>query len=191
LLSEEEGRGRIHTHPGLRRGYSSLDDDDDDDGGGGGSQVINKTDLAEAVGADLDRMKKEANMMRGDGPVVMAQVRRDVVEEKMITNYHEEEDDALGMTWTPTVADEQEEEEEEEEDLLPKVTPVTMIDNAHDQQVKFDHGVGEIKKLILDAYKAAVTSKTAKGKEVEEPPTKKQRAPEPHLERITDAILTE
>lgn len=37
--------------------------------------MVNKTDLAEAVGADLDRMKSEAKMMRGDGPVVMAHVR--------------------------------------------------------------------------------------------------------------------
>ena len=37
--------------------------------------VINKTDLAEAVGADLVRMKEEAHVMRGDGPVVMAQVK--------------------------------------------------------------------------------------------------------------------
>lgn len=40
--------------------------------------VINKTDLAEAVGADLERMKEEAHVMRGDGPVVMAQVKFDL-----------------------------------------------------------------------------------------------------------------
>lgn len=38
--------------------------------------MINKTDLAEAVGADLDLMKREADVIRGGGPVVMAQVRR-------------------------------------------------------------------------------------------------------------------
>lgn len=37
--------------------------------------VINKTDLAEAVGADLARMKEEAEVMRGGGPLVMAQVK--------------------------------------------------------------------------------------------------------------------
>lgn len=36
--------------------------------------MINKTDLAEAVGADLDLMKREADVIRGGGPVVMAQV---------------------------------------------------------------------------------------------------------------------
>ncbi len=40
--------------------------------------VINKTDLAEAVGADLERMREEAHVMRGDGPVVMAQVKFDL-----------------------------------------------------------------------------------------------------------------
>lgn len=40
--------------------------------------VINKTDLAEAVGADLERMKREAVVMRGTGPVVMAQVKFDI-----------------------------------------------------------------------------------------------------------------
>ncbi|GAB5033371.1 urease accessory protein [Nannochloropsis oceanica] len=40
--------------------------------------VINKTDLAEAVGADLERMASEAAVMRGEGPVVMAQVKFDV-----------------------------------------------------------------------------------------------------------------
>ena len=37
--------------------------------------VINKCDLAEAVGADLERMEKEARMMREGGPVVMAVVK--------------------------------------------------------------------------------------------------------------------
>lgn len=40
--------------------------------------VINKTDLAEAVGADLERMAREAAVMRGEGPVVMAQVKFDI-----------------------------------------------------------------------------------------------------------------
>ncbi len=37
--------------------------------------VINKTDLAEAVGADLGVMERDARRMRGDGPVVFAAVR--------------------------------------------------------------------------------------------------------------------
>jgi urease accessory protein len=37
--------------------------------------VINKTDLAPLVGADLDVMARDAATMRGDGPVVFAQVR--------------------------------------------------------------------------------------------------------------------
>ncbi|KAJ1920318.1 hypothetical protein H4219_001431 [Mycoemilia scoparia] len=37
--------------------------------------VVNKTDLAVAVGADLDLMQREANQIRENGPVVMAQVK--------------------------------------------------------------------------------------------------------------------
>lgn len=40
--------------------------------------VINKTDLAQAVGADLSVMDRDARRMRGDGPFVFAQVTRDV-----------------------------------------------------------------------------------------------------------------
>lgn len=40
--------------------------------------VINKTDLAPAVGADLGVMARDAARMRGDGPVVFAQVRHGV-----------------------------------------------------------------------------------------------------------------
>jgi Ni2+-binding GTPase involved in maturation of urease and hydrogenase len=36
--------------------------------------VINKTDLAPAVGADLAVMARDARRMRGDGPVQFAQV---------------------------------------------------------------------------------------------------------------------
>jgi urease accessory protein len=39
--------------------------------------VINKTDLAPHVGADLDVMARDARRMRGDGPTVFAQVTRD------------------------------------------------------------------------------------------------------------------
>jgi urease accessory protein len=40
--------------------------------------VVNKTDLAQAVGADLAVMARDAARMRGDGPVVFAQVARAV-----------------------------------------------------------------------------------------------------------------
>jgi urease accessory protein len=40
--------------------------------------VVNKTDLALAVGADLGVMARDAARMRGDGPVVFAQVTRGV-----------------------------------------------------------------------------------------------------------------
>lgn len=37
--------------------------------------VINKTDLAAAVGADLGVMERDARLMRGEGPFVFAQIR--------------------------------------------------------------------------------------------------------------------
>jgi urease accessory protein len=40
--------------------------------------VINKTDLAHLVGADLDVMARDAKRMRGDGPTIFAQVKNDV-----------------------------------------------------------------------------------------------------------------
>ncbi len=40
--------------------------------------VINKTDLAPLIGADLDVMARDAKRMRGDGPVVFAQVTHGV-----------------------------------------------------------------------------------------------------------------
>jgi urease accessory protein len=40
--------------------------------------VINKTDLAEAVGADLKVMERDARAMRGTGPFLFAQVRHGV-----------------------------------------------------------------------------------------------------------------
>ena len=40
--------------------------------------VINKTDLAEVVGADLNVMERDAGRMRGDGPFLFAQVKSNV-----------------------------------------------------------------------------------------------------------------
>ena len=37
--------------------------------------VINKTDLAPAVGADLDLMDRDARKMRGAGPTIFAAVK--------------------------------------------------------------------------------------------------------------------
>jgi len=40
--------------------------------------VINKIDLAEAVGADLSIMERDARTMRGDGPFLFARVNADI-----------------------------------------------------------------------------------------------------------------
>jgi len=40
--------------------------------------VVNKTDLAPHVGADLGVMARDAALMRGAGPTIFAQVTRDV-----------------------------------------------------------------------------------------------------------------
>jgi urease accessory protein len=40
--------------------------------------IINKTDLAEYVGASLEVMQRDAKMMRRQGPVIMAQVKHGV-----------------------------------------------------------------------------------------------------------------
>merc|ERR1711964_878799 len=40
--------------------------------------IVNKTDLAEAVGADLDVMDRDARKMREGGPTVFAQVKKGV-----------------------------------------------------------------------------------------------------------------
>ena len=37
--------------------------------------VVNKTDLADAVGSSLDIMRRDAALMRGQGPVIFAQVK--------------------------------------------------------------------------------------------------------------------
>ncbi len=46
--------------------------------------VINKTDLAAHVGADLDVMDRDARRMRGDGPTVFAQVTKGVGVEMIV-----------------------------------------------------------------------------------------------------------
>jgi urease accessory protein len=48
--------------------------------------VINKTDLAVAVGADLKVMERDTKKMRGDGPFVFAQVKRGQGVDEIISN---------------------------------------------------------------------------------------------------------
>jgi urease accessory protein len=48
--------------------------------------VINKTDLATAVGADLAVMERDTRLMRGAGPFVFAQVRNGVGIEEIVGN---------------------------------------------------------------------------------------------------------
>ena len=68
-----------------------------DKGGPGITQsdllVINKTDLAQAVGADLELMDRDARRMRGEGPTIFAAVKHgDGLEEIVdhILRAHEE-----------------------------------------------------------------------------------------------------
>ena len=46
--------------------------------------VINKTDLADGVGADLKVMERDSKKMRGDGPFIFAQVKHGVGVDKII-----------------------------------------------------------------------------------------------------------
>lgn len=48
--------------------------------------VINKTDLASAVGADLEVMRRDTVAMRGGGPFVFAQVKHGVGVEEIISH---------------------------------------------------------------------------------------------------------
>ncbi|KAF7727437.1 hypothetical protein EC973_007506 [Apophysomyces ossiformis] len=46
--------------------------------------IINKTDLADIVGADLEVMSRDAKKMRGNGPTVFAQVKNGVGMDEII-----------------------------------------------------------------------------------------------------------
>lgn len=46
--------------------------------------VINKTDLAEAVGANLKVMERDTKKMRGDGPFVFAQIKHGVCVDEIV-----------------------------------------------------------------------------------------------------------
>src|SRR5687767_4770637 len=57
--------------------------------------VINKTDLAPHVGADLGVMDRDAKQMRGTGPTVFAQVTRDVGVEEIVRHVQAARAEAL------------------------------------------------------------------------------------------------
>ena len=59
--------------------------------------VINKTDLAPAVGADLAVMDRDARRMRGEGPFVFAQVTRGVGVEEIAAHVLHAFQHAAGM----------------------------------------------------------------------------------------------
>jgi urease accessory protein len=48
--------------------------------------IINKTDLAPLVGADLGVMERDARTMRGDGPFLFTQVKNDVGLEEVVSH---------------------------------------------------------------------------------------------------------
>ena len=48
--------------------------------------VINKTDLAQLVGADLAIMERDAKLMRGDGPFLFAQVKHGLAVPEITTH---------------------------------------------------------------------------------------------------------
>jgi urease accessory protein len=62
--------------------------------------VINKTDIADAIGADLGVMAHDAKHMRGDGPIVFAQVKHDVGVEEVAVLFLEARTTALGGSST-------------------------------------------------------------------------------------------
>lgn len=60
--------------------------------------VINKTDLAPHVGADLSVMERDAKRMRGSGPTVFAQVTRDIGVTEIVRHIAASRALALGRT---------------------------------------------------------------------------------------------
>lgn len=59
--------------------------------------VINKTDLAVAVGADLDVMRRDSVKMRGSGPFVFAQVKHGVGVDEILDHVLHARQHALGI----------------------------------------------------------------------------------------------
>ena len=64
--------------------------------------VINKIDLAAAVGADLDVMKRDAFAMRGQGPTVFAAVKHHIGLPDIVNTILAALDDATTSTTTTT-----------------------------------------------------------------------------------------
>ena len=50
--------------------------------------IINKTDLAPLVGADLGVMERDARKMRGDGPFLFTQVKNNVGVDEVVCTRH-------------------------------------------------------------------------------------------------------
>lgn len=63
-----------------------------------GLLVINKTDLAKAVGADLKVMERDTKKMRGNGPFVFAQVKNGVGVDEIIDHVLHSWQHATGVT---------------------------------------------------------------------------------------------
>lgn len=59
--------------------------------------VINKTDLAQAVGANLEVMERDTKKMRGGGPFVFAQVKHGVGVEEIISHILHAWQHAIGV----------------------------------------------------------------------------------------------
>lgn len=55
--------------------------------------IVNKTDLAELVGANIEVMDRDAQLMRGSGPTIFAQVKNGVGVDEIVKNI----EDALRM----------------------------------------------------------------------------------------------
>jgi urease accessory protein len=62
--------------------------------------VINKTDLAQAVGADLKVMEHDTKKMRGDGPFVFAQVKHGVGVDEIVQHILHQWQHARGVGHT-------------------------------------------------------------------------------------------
>ncbi len=63
--------------------------------------VINKTDLADAVGADLNVMDRDARKMRGSGPFLFSQVRNGVGINEIVKHVLDALQEASGETRSP------------------------------------------------------------------------------------------
>ena len=59
--------------------------------------VINKTDIADMIGADLDVMDRDSKKMRGDGPFIFAQVKHGVGMDEIIASIEAARKEAVGQ----------------------------------------------------------------------------------------------